>query len=165
MCLQPSKDSFRKTGVKEGKMLGQKRKKQTPKDTIFIIINYKKENKSTSIFWHSGNCLHDTDKVIFIVTELSKHIKQSASHDLPKKQQSIQLVDCPPIPTSAECRQRNRQNRQGCQAHYTHVLGNDRRAWTLQSWAGRTRQELNLFVRGQPSSIKCLQRQCSSFYR
>lgn len=54
-----------------------------------------KEKASTSIFWHSGNCLHDTDKVIFIVTELSKHIKQAASHDLPRKQQKRQVSGRP----------------------------------------------------------------------
>lgn len=53
---------------------------------------WRQKNQSTSIFRHSGHCFHDTDKVIFIVTEFSKHIKQAASHDLPKKQQSLKLV-------------------------------------------------------------------------
>lgn len=57
-----------------------------------------KANTSTSILWHSGNCLHDTDKVIFIVTELSKHIKQATSHDLPRKQQEL-WVSGPPANT------------------------------------------------------------------
>lgn len=56
------------------------------------MTNKKKINQSTSIFRHSGHCFHDTDKVIFIVTEFSKHIKQATSHDLPKKQQSVKLV-------------------------------------------------------------------------
>lgn len=50
------------------------------------ITKQKIGNASTSILRHSGNCLHDTDKVIFIVAELSKHIKQATSHDLPRKQ-------------------------------------------------------------------------------
>lgn len=48
--------------------------------------NKQAKKKSTCILWHSGNCFHDTGKVIFIVTELSKHIKQATSHDLPRKQ-------------------------------------------------------------------------------
>lgn len=59
-------------------------------------------NKSTSIFRHSGNCLHDADKIIFIVTEFSKHVKQAASHNLPTEQERIRLVDLP-MPTCCKC--------------------------------------------------------------
>lgn len=77
------------------------------------IWTNEKENTATSIFWHSGNCLHDTDKVIFIVTELSKHIKQAASHDLPRKQRELR-VSKQPANT-----QPNTQHWQSCQVHYT----------------------------------------------
>lgn len=50
-------------------------------------------NISTSVFRHSGHCLHDADKIVFIVTEFSKHIKQATSHDLPTEQESIKIVD------------------------------------------------------------------------
>lgn len=84
---------------------------------------------------------------------------------LKSNKQSIKLVDCLPIPTSAECTQRNKQRWQSCQVHYTHVLGNDRRAWSRQSWAGRAwRQELNTFAWGLQSSIKMFaEAQCSNF--
>ena len=79
------------------------------------------ENPSTSIFWHSGNCLHDTDKVIFIVTELPKHIKQAASHDLPRKQQELQVSRPPANTYKWWVRQRNTQHWQSCQVHYTNT--------------------------------------------
>lgn len=114
-------------------------------------LRYEKKNRSTSILWHSGNCLHDTDKVIFIVTELSKHIKQPTSHDLPRKQQKPQVSRLP-------------ANTYKCWLHtakhtaltvlsstlHTHELGDDRRAWTLQSWAWKAwRRELISFVGGR----------------
>jgi len=88
--LNPERVAFNKT-----------EKKTTPwsKRRRFIQRrdNYidEKGKASTSIFWHSGNCLHDTDKVIFIVTELSKHIKQAASHDLPREQQERHVSRLP----------------------------------------------------------------------
>lgn len=61
-------------------------------------LNKWRENSSTSIFRHSGNCLHDADKIVFIVTEFSKHIKQATSHDLPIEQERLGLVDGLAIP-------------------------------------------------------------------
>lgn len=108
----------------------------------------KRKHVSTSILGHSGNRLHDTDKIIFIVTELSKHIEQPASHDLPRKQQELQVST---TLDNAECWMFTAVTQlwQSCQVHYTHtrVSVNDRRARTQRCWAWKARQqELNMYV-------------------
>lgn len=57
---------------------------------------------STFMFGYSGNCIHDMDKILFLVCDLSKHIKQATSQDLPMKQESTKLVECLPIITGAK---------------------------------------------------------------